>query len=612
LLSGGKPERRELALALRRVVVVIPIEDIPEDDFAEECRWWADAIIAHFIESARPGSPVFLSVDDDVLSAIGEERGRTCDDFLSLIRRQWVRRIQRVGKAVRTEVILTASSLRRSGDPRRYVTFLAAMVLAAHRMETEAIEASVSQQRLLIDEKNYFQRLRQVLGLEWQRETGRPVGMKKYEEEALWEWWNAWLQASGWQITARPGKDGSPRRYINYPLSQTMLREGDRRRLASWLCREAHDDHAIRTLDQDGLLGWMLSHKHRLHLPRLWQILERPQDVLRFEATASAAFDVYSSVDWAEEPANTQEVVRTVRRLSAGLYREEDFFTGEVCYSIYPKQPSDAVEHPLTVTFSGLQERLRPDRVGWFSPLRLGLSPPPAAVVMGVEGHPTIRELVFPARAHWILTSDPLSAGGGAFATWGPPSPDRPFILLCRPVLVPFLERLRDLRVIDWSGEIQQVSKETWVECRECRICTSTRRVRDTEMTDAEQSLLRDLRPRSAATVRFEGGLRCPDRRESWMAEYLPRIRIEGVAGTIYVTITNLQHQRCEFTQEVRGSEEVDLQEVLPNLNPGYYRIDAIVREGHDSERALPGQVLAVRGWESLEYAFVGGPGIQG
>lgn len=588
--------------------MAISVKDMPEGDFTEECRWWADAIVARFAEGTRLGTPVFLSIDDDVLAAIGGERGRTAEDFLSLVQRQWVRKIRREGKAARVEVILDSPALSRPEERRRCVTFLAAMVLAAHRMETEAIEEGASQQQFLIDEKNYFQRLRQVLGLEWQREFGRPVGMKKYEEEALWEWWNAWLQASGWQTTARPGKDGSRWRYISYPLSQTMLREGDRHRLAAWLCKEARDDREVRALDRDGLLGWMLAHKHRLHLPRLWQILARPQDALRFEATASAAFDVYTSVDW----EGTKEVARVVRRLSAGLYREEDFFTGEVRYSIYPRQPAEQVEQALTVKFCNVQERLRPDRVGWFSPLPWGTSPPTAALVMGLEGHPSIRELVFPARAHWTLISDPLSAGGGAFASWGTPSADRPFILLVRPMLVPFLEQLRDLGVIEWSSAIHQVLKEAWLECRECRLCPSGRRVRVAEMTDAEQALLRDLRPQSPAAVRFEGGLRCPDRREGWMADYLPRVRVEGVSGAVRVTVTNLQNQRCEFSQDMRGSEGVDLQEALPELDSGYYRIDATVREDNDTERTLPGQVLAVRGWDSLECAFVGAPGIEG
>jgi hypothetical protein len=583
------------------------IHDMPELDFVRECASWTEALLAHFVDSVRPESPVFLSVDDDVLTALGRKRGRSVDDFLALIRRRWVRRIQRRDQPARVEVVLEPSRLKRAGDWREYVTFLAAMVLAAHWMEKEAVEGQgEARLKLVIDETNYFQRLRQVLGLEWEKESGRPRGLKEYEEKRVWDWWNEWVKAQGRQPTARPGKKGSPHRYISYPLSQTMLRDCDRQRLAEWFWREAQGDPGVRTLDRDTLLGWMLAHQHRLHLPRLWQILERPQDRVRFDATADAAFELYSAVDWDEEPAvdHTGTTSRPVRRVSAGLHREEDPFTGQVLYSLYPRQPAQAVEFVLTVTFAGVEIRLRPDRPGWFGPLPWGPSPPPSALTMQVGGHPSLRELTFPDRDFWILAGDPRTAGGGPFATWDSPMLERPFMLLCRPTYRALLEKLREQRLLDWHESPYELSAGRWLEYRGCRRCSSDWRLRLGEFDSSEQALLRILRPRVSGTIEFQDGLQAPDRGDGWMQDYLPRILVSALAGTALVTVNNLQSQRCELTQAVLANEPLD----LPVLEPGYYRIDAALVDGETDqspEKTLSPRILTVRAWESLACAAV-------
>jgi len=578
---------------------------MPEQEFIREGMTWAEAILEHFVETVRPGAPVFLSVDDDVLNMLGKGRDRTADDFLALVRRRWVRRIQRIGQPVRVEVILEPSRLRRSSDCRDYVTFLAAMVLAAHWMETEAVETPEgTRQKLVIDETNYFQRLRQVLGLEWERESGRPRGLKDYEEKQVWDWWNEWLKAQGREPTARPGKKGSPHRYISYPLSQTMLRDGEKQRLAEWFWREAQGDPRIRTFDSDTLLGWMLAHQHRLHLPRLWQILERPQDRVRFEITIDAVFDIYAAVEWDEEPAveETSPATRPVRRVTAGLHREEDPFTGEVLYSLYPRQPAKAVDYPLTVTFSGAETKLRPERHGWFGPIPWGTSPPASALTMQLSGHPSLHELIFPDREFWILIADPRTAGGGPFATWGSPVFEQPFLLLCHPTYQSLLDQLRKQKVFDWEGSPSVVAAGHWLEYRGCRICSLDWRIRLAEFNPNEQSLIRALRPRVSGTIQFEPGLQAPDEGEGWMQDFLPRVVVLARDGMAQLTVSNLQSQQCELSQAVMVNEPLD----LPFLQPGFYRIDAALIDsgtGQSTEQALSPRILSVRAWESLECA---------
>src|SRR5206468_2198275 len=130
--------------------------------------------------------------------------------------------------------------------------------------------------------------------------------------------------------------------HINYPLSQTLLRDGDRVWIARRFWEEVSRRSLSRTHDKEMLLGWMLAHRSKFPRSRLWQILDRPEHQLRYEATAAALFDIYSTVDWDAdlgEEDEGQPIERPLRRLTAGLYREEDVFCGDVSYSIYLRQP---------------------------------------------------------------------------------------------------------------------------------------------------------------------------------------------------------------------------------------------------------------------------------
>jgi len=101
------------------------------------------------------------------------------------------------------------------------VAFLSVMVLAANNMVDEEE----------ISEDNYFKGLRAILGLPTS-EDGRPPGMKCgiKDEEPLWHEWNNWLMSSGFMPSAHRGRGGRTT-YINYPISQSLLRRTDKNRL---------------------------------------------------------------------------------------------------------------------------------------------------------------------------------------------------------------------------------------------------------------------------------------------------------------------------------------------------------------------------------------------
>jgi hypothetical protein len=578
---------------------------MPETEFRDECRRWDDALLAHFVFEAAAGDRVFLSVYEEVLNRLGQGWERNSDDFLALVQRRWVRWVRRQGKKPRQEVILRLFDVPALG-PEEYVTFLAAMVLAAHWMETEVKESAgpggVSQ---VIDEKNYFKRLRQVLALELEDEQVRPRGLRDYEDAIVWRHWADWLEAKGRGATARLGRGG--RRYINYPLSQTLLRDGDR----SWLARRFWEDVRggllSRVYDPDMLIGWMDAHRGRFHRARLWQLLDQREQQLRYEATVAAVFDVYSSVDW---DANLEEGGETttgpIRRLTAGVYGEQDPFMGNVAYSMYLRQPRGQDGQGLKITWSGVEAAFRPERPGWFTlAFPSGQLPANSLTLEVVTPCTAIRAIIFPEKPFWVLVGDPRTVGTGVFATWAlRPVPERPFVLLCRTHLQDVLEQLRGQQLVDWEGIPADLTNGGWLEYRGVQVHGAQWRIRINDFDEDAQALIKRIRPEPGGTIRLEGGLEAPDRQEGWMQDYLPQVIVEAPEGLAEVSLVNLQTRESGPGMRVRANEPLD----LPALLPGFYRIEAVLvdgTKGGDRRHALPGVVLSVRSWGSLECAVL-------
>jgi hypothetical protein len=582
------------------------IVDMPESEFLAECRRWDEAILQHFVFDVPAGERVFLSIHEEVLDRLGRAWGRNSDDFLALVRRRWVRHLVRHGRKPRQEIVLRIHQIPPVA-PQEYVTFLAAMVLAAHWMQTEVREsAEPGHSSLVIDETNYFKRLRQVLGLELVDDQVRPGGLGEYEDAKVWRQWTDWLEANGRRATARPGRGA--RRYINYPLSQTLLRDGDRSWLARRFWEEVRAHYLSRVFDAEMLIGWMQAHRGKFNRARLWQLLDHPEQQLRYEATVAAVFDVYSCVDWDADlvEEETEHTTRPIRRLTAGLYREEGPFIGDVTYSIYLRQPKGQDSQGLRITWAGVEAALRPERTGWFTlPFPSGHVPPNALTLKVVTADTTIREIVFPEREFWVLIGDPRAAGTGAFATWDlRPTPEQPFVLLCRPHLRGLLEQLREQHFIDWEGTPGDLNGGSWLEYRGCHVLGTQWRIRLNDLDETAQALIKKIRPEPGGTIRVEGGLLAPDRQAGWMEDYLPQVIVDAQEGFAEVLVFNLQTCDREPERRVQVNEPLD----LPALSPGFYRIEAALVDGPGSEvrrHTLPPIVLSVRSWDSLEGAVV-------
>ena len=179
---------------------------------------WNKAIAEYFVSGLSSGSTVYLSVDEDALMEIGARFEKSeidldtwVEDFTEAVRSKCV---------IGDTVYLPQGSGYQSDQIPRCVAFLAAMVLAAHYMIGEETEDET------ILQTNYFTRLRQVLGLS-DEETGRPEGLLPAGiEENLWLTWNRWLIGNGWLHSAEHGQSNY-NKFINYPLSQALLREAD-------------------------------------------------------------------------------------------------------------------------------------------------------------------------------------------------------------------------------------------------------------------------------------------------------------------------------------------------------------------------------------------------
>ena len=288
---------------------------------------WNQAIADYSATGLHPGDTHYLSVDDDALIEIGHrllnlgDPACAANDFERAVRSRCV-----VAGGVRLpldEPLLT-------GETPIYMAFLGAMVLAAHRMAPEDDIAGI----------NYFTRLREVLGLP--NDNGRPNGMESpgAPEEHLWRALNAWVLRNGWQPSAQRGPDG-PFIYTNYPLSQSLLRTGDKEKLERDFRNAEHE--LGRYADRERVGTWFFNRATSGSTHHIRK-LANESSADRYDAITDAVFEVFASVDWDVHPFNLDETTRQVlqRRLIAGLYREYDPVYGDIAYHLLPRQQSKA------------------------------------------------------------------------------------------------------------------------------------------------------------------------------------------------------------------------------------------------------------------------------
>jgi hypothetical protein len=539
---------------------------------------WNDALTEYFTYGAPVGSTIYLNVNDQALELIGAQFwgatpvGGWGEDFLRAVRQALIHR---------GRVVLHPVEGRDARGRPLGVAFLGVLVLVATRMDRDTEQG--------ISERDYFTRLGEALGTEpANQQVRRPKGMTSGAEgeEPLWLTWAAYLRRRGYLPTATGGKGAW--RYIGYAVSQTLVREPEKRRL--YQIFEARGWGAEP--DPEWLVQRLRGEEVPAHVQRL---LEREGQAA--EDVAHALGEVYREWYASRGEGGTPAAARLLsRHLTAGLYRTEHYRTGAVRYSLFPRQPRGLRLLEVTAELPEGPVRLQLERPGYYAPLgdldaaglRHGLS-------LALSGHPHLNALVLPARDFWLLRADPDNAG--AFASLGRPEVGEHFLLLIRSEFQEALERLREQGLLQWQDAT--LWQEGWLEVAGVMVTAN-------HWADAEglapRELLDALRPGSGLSLSLTGGLRVPQA-GAWVANGPPSVTVASFFTEAFLSVR-------------RGSEAIYAQAVEPNQpvlvpwgGPGDYELEAEAR-GQSQVRLvklldwdeLPAPPMARLGQEALEW----------
>ncbi|MEH2417793.1 hypothetical protein [Nostoc sp.] len=519
---------------------------------------WNQALIDYFIKGTPHGTKIYLSVDEDVIERIGYHFGQLStsgtwvDDFCIAVRRKVI---------FEGEVNLQHLKGRDSQGLPKGVAFLCATILAASQMAQEEKTS----------ETNYFKRLREILDLPG---FARPLGMKfgNEAEEPLWREWNRWLMEDRFLPSAQRG--GGAATYINYPISQSLLRRTDKDRLRKlfqekqWQAEWDAQTLFAHVRREAGGFG--------IHLKDL--LTENKQ---RHEAIVEALHQVYEQ--WKAQgcpTADKNNYCTWSRHLFCGLYRTEDPFLGQVDYSLYPKQQRGRSLESVEVKQGDDTYSLREERPGWYFPLEYSVSQKELdnGAKYQISSPNDLDYLILPARDFWILIPDPQNPDSGAYASWQAPSLGTEFILLCKQELLSDIRRLQDEHLLESSCTPQSIFNNSgWVELQQCMVVSQAW----DGVFIKNQTLKYALQPSVKLSISFSGGLRVP-KIGAWLVNHGPQITIFGFYSTAELKVTRLLDNQTilESSQSINTSITLDFP------NPGDYLIEANFA-GESSQRLV-------------------------
>jgi len=545
---------------------------------------WNKAIIEYFVAGLPSGATVYLSVDDDTLIDIGNRLEQPI--YGSDI--DWVKDFI---KATRSRCVIGNSIyLKQIYDYQHdtlpcCVAFLGAMVLAAHNMTEEDTEDEN------IADINYFTRLRQVFGLV-EEKGGRPDGLRPAGvEEKLWQMWNWWLLRNGWIPSADPGQS-IQYKYINYPLSQALLRKGDKERLEHIFRREEKASKLGRNWDRDMLGTWLRGCGLQFSSKHIKDLIQET-DPRRYQATVDAIHEVYISVNWEQEVPRTWHTgsATTQRRLTSGLYRYEDPIMRTIDYHLYPQQPKLWKGENLQVIRDTQPYPLKEERPGWFLPLPWS-EKPCCDISYEVRGDTRIKEIVLPERGFWILICDPYNEESGIFASWGCPGLHENFLLLCSKEYVEQMEMLRQEDLLTWDRKLPLSNMDDeWVEYHECMVLSPSWE----GIIPQHQDLYDALKPTIPATISLRGGLRVPYQ-QAWLEGYGPEVIIYAFDGIADLKVLDISYN-ISLSEGSIVNKIVDTNQIIsfPVLKPGTYLVQAYIAGKLAVQRRI--QILS---WDTL------------
>ena len=536
---------------------------------------WNEAIIKFTLSGLSIGSRVFLTIDDASLELIGatfsESRPETgwVEDFKRSVRHKCV-----FGDEI--SLVRFAYPLRDSKNLPRYVPFLAAMVMAAHNMGDEMGEKSM-------DPKDFFTHFNNMMAL--QDQQGRTKGLAAGDDGELWEDWNVWLRSQGYLPTALKG-DG-PTKFIQYPISQSILRQSDKNRL--W--RRFTDVGWQKNYDEV-----LLMHRIRKDVQYLTRhlrdILNPDSDMwLRsYEAISRACYEVYE--DWREADDTAfrtgQATARMRTSLDAGLYRTEDYFSGTVEYRLFPRQPRQASSITVNVIYQGDNYLLSEDRPGWYMPLW----PIDAEHLINnfklplTSSNAQLQHLYLPSRDFWILSLDPQIPESGVYASWDKGVQiGSAFILLAQEELRADLMKLKNEGLMEWES-VSGIF-DGWNEYRGVTVQAEAQAW--TSISLENDALRLSLQPRVNFNLAFTGGLRAP-RGSGWLVNHGPQVSLASFVPEAELSVY-AEDDEVVFSNSIEAGKMID----IPWGFPGSYKV-IITQDGHSDER-----VVRILDWSELD-----------
>ncbi len=510
---------------------------------------WNLAIVNYFLQGLPTGTTVYLSMDVGALNEIsttlnieGRSEEAWKDDFYAAISSRCVR----YGN-VHLESIYGTDE---DGIPRG-VAFLGAMVLAAYLMMDEETEDGI------VSESNYFNRLRTVLDLDTE-ERGRPSGLNPPGvEEQLWKQWNEYLLRKHFFPSAEAGP-GTAHKYINYPISQALLRNADHERLERIFRKEDKLGRLSRTLDFDRLNIWLKNNSHLFtssHLKRLFD----QDDHRRYNALCESVYEVYTQIEWDKEIDDNYILsgLERQRRLTSGLYRIEDPFAGKIEYLLYPQQPRRCQVTNLRLHYEEQEYELDIERPGWYYPL--WPINPIGGLTYQISGDPRFYELVVPDKGFWLLIRDPENEDTGVFASWGYPDLGETFLLVCRQEYKEQLDLLAQENLMRWDHSVELSGiLEGWVEYRECMVMSDNWDF----IIPVKADLFEAVRPNVRASISLKNGLRIPPHLR-WLEGYGPELTVIGFTDSVRLQITILGDDMYSIIDElVETNQSVNLHDL--------------------------------------------------
>ncbi|MEH1951184.1 MAG: hypothetical protein V7K77_30170 [Nostoc sp.] len=519
---------------------------------------WNQALIDYFIKGTPHGTKIYLSVDEDVIERIGYYFGQSStsgtwvDDFCTAVRRKVI---------FEGQVNLQHLKGRDSQGLPKGVAFLCATILAASQMAQEE----------KISETNYFKRLREILSLSG---FARPSGMKfgNEAEEPLWREWNRWLMEHRFLPSAQRGSGSAT--YINYPISQSLLRRTDKDKLRKLFQeKQWQAEWDAQTL---------FAHVRReaggfnIHLKEL--LTEKKQ---RHEAIVEALHQVYEQCKSQGYPtADKNNYCTWSRHLFCGLYRTEDPFLGQVNYYLYPKQQRGRSLELVEVQQGDNTHSLREERPGWYFPLECSVSHKELenGAKYQITSQDDLDYLILPDRDFWILIPDPENPDSGVYASWQAPSLGTQFILLCKQELLSDIERLQDENLLKSSLTTQPIFNNSgWLEIQECMVVSQAW----DGVFIKNQTLKYALQPSVKLSISFSGGLRVP-KIGAWLVNHGPKITIFGFYSTAELKVTRLSENQTLL----ENSQNTNTSIALDFAHPGDYLIEATFA-GESSQRLV-------------------------